>query len=160
MSLFPLQKKKKKQTLIKFLINIFSSFHSSFCYVGVWTPTAVSEQQQNNVFSVTAVYGFDSWQNKHMGLEATVCVIGYLAPDLIMNVTFDTYMKCYITYNICLIWKNSRKEYRFVQVSLSSNVCGLDGLQIHARIWNSDQHIRCSGVTAHPPLPNLYSNDS
>jgi len=38
-----------------------------------------------------------------MGLEATACETGSLAPDLIINFTSDTYMKCYITHNICLI---------------------------------------------------------
>lgn len=33
-----------------------------------------------------------------MDLEAAVCEIESLAPDLIINVIFDTYIKCYITY--------------------------------------------------------------
>lgn len=45
-----------------------------------------------------------------MGLEATVCEIEYLAPDLIINVTFDTYVKCYMTHNICLTWKIEFKK--------------------------------------------------
>lgn len=36
-----------------------------------------------------------------MGFEATVCEIESLAPDLIIDVTFDTYIECYITHNIC-----------------------------------------------------------
>lgn len=95
------------------------SFHNSFCYLGVWTLTAVPDNVGNNIYLPILAYSFDSWQNKHMGLEAALYEIGCLAPNLVINVTFDTYMQCYNRYNVCLGWKIEFKEGIHICLSLA-----------------------------------------
>lgn len=79
---FP-RKKKKKPHEISYTDILLPSLHSSLFYV--------EGLDSNSSPSIAEDSGQNSGQNKHMGLEATVCEIESLAPDLIISVTYDTW---------------------------------------------------------------------